>query len=428
MLGEDRRDDVVEGGLDQKVDVAHLLGKAIERTQQQRPDAGATGGTPDIHDASGPRRPTGRQPDRWPPIRHIMRRLRSRPRRSLPPFPQPSGRPREPRLSIIVNNHNYARYLDIALESALGQEGADVEVIAVDDGSTDGSREIIARHRERLRVVLQENLGQKAAFNAGFAAATGDIVMFLDSDDLLEHGTAARVVDAFRRDPGCARVVFRLAVVDGDGRATGACLPSAHMRLPQGDVRSELLAFPDDLAWPPTSGNAFASWALRHVMPLPVDDARTGGDHDLHTLVPLYGPVSVLTGIGGSYRVHGRNAQARHRLDVVRSRVILQQTERSHTALVHRAELLGYGRARPRSVTAAAHRLISVRLGGPGHPIPGDTRWRALAAGLLAAWGRVDVGVGRRAAYSGWFLAATLGPARAMRILADRAFQSTRSR
>lgn len=354
-------------------------------------------------------------------------RLRLRDRRILPPFPRPAGVPREPRLSIIVNNHNYEPYLQTALKSALGQEGADVEVVVVDDGSTDGSRQIIARHRERVRVVLQENLGQKAAFNAGFAAATGDVVLFLDSDDLLEPGTAARVVDAFSRDPAAARVVFRLAVVDDEGRTNGAYLPSAHMPLPHGDVRREVLAFPDDLAWPPTSGNAFATWALRHVMPLPVDDERTGADHDLHTLVPLYGPVIALTGVGGGYRVHSRNAYARNRLDVVRSRVAVQRTQRSHIALVRRAEELGYGRARPRSVTATAHRLISLRLGGPGHPIPGDTRWRVLAAGLAAAWGRVDVGLARRAAYAGWFLAATLGPARAVHILADAAFQSPRS-
>jgi hypothetical protein len=330
-------------------------------------------------------------------------------------------------VSIVVNNYNYARFLPDALDSATGQRGEAVEVIVVDDGSTDDSRAVIDGYAGRVRVILQENRGQKAAFNAGFSAATGDIVMFLDSDDVLGPLTASAVAKAFAEEPATARVVFRLAVVDADGRETGACTPSTSVRLPDGDVRASMLAFPDDLAWPPTSGNAFAAWALHRVMPLRVDDERVDADHDLHTLVPLLGPVGSLPGIGGLYRVHGANAVARQTVDVDRSRGILRRTLRSHTALAELAGNLGYPPADPRSVTTAAHRLVSLRLGGPGHPIPGDSRRRALGAGLRAACGRFDVPVRRRAAYGAWFLAAALGPRRAVRVLADAAFQSTRT-
>ena len=288
-------------------------------------------------------------------------------------------------MSIVVNNHNYARFLPDALDSALGQRGVNVEVIVVDDGSTDDSREVIARYADRTVVVLQENLGQKAAFNAGLAAATGDIVMFLDSDDLLEPQTAAAVTEVFAKEAGTARVVFRLAVIDSDGRRTGAYVPSAAMPLPHGDVRARTLAFPDDLAWPSTSGNAFAAWALRRVMPLPLDDDLVNADHDLHTLIPLLGPVAALREVGGSYRVHGRNAVARQTVDVEQSRSVLTRTQRSHRALADLARRLGYPAANPRSVTTVAHRLVSLRLGGAGHPIPNDTRWLALRDGLVAA-------------------------------------------
>ena len=115
----------------------------------------------------------------------------------LPPFPRPPALlPREPLVSIIITNHNYARFLPSALSSALDQRGAEVEVIVVDDGSTDASREILARQGDEVRIVLQEREGQKAAFNAGFAIAKGDIIMFLDADDVLAPGTAAAVATA----------------------------------------------------------------------------------------------------------------------------------------------------------------------------------------------------------------------------------------
>jgi glycosyltransferase involved in cell wall biosynthesis len=329
-------------------------------------------------------------------------------------------------VSIVINNHNYARFLPDALDSAVDQQGKTVEVIVVDDGSTDDSREVIARYADRVVVVLQENLGQKAALNAGLAAATGDVVMFLDSDDLLEPHTATTVADVFAKEPATARVVFRLSVIDGDGRRLGTYVPSAHMPLPHGDVRARMLAFPDDLAWPSTSGNAFAAWALRRVMPLPVDDDRVNADHDLHTLIPLFGPVAALRDVGGSYRVHGRNAVARHTVDIEQSRSVLARTQRSHVALADLARRLGYPAAHPRSVTVVAHRLVSLRLGGRGHPIPNDTRWLALRDGLVAAWYRFDVPMRRRAAYAAWFIAAALGPARSLRALADATFQSLR--
>src|SRR3954451_14927363 len=159
--------------------------------------------------------------------------------------PVPLGR--KPRVSIVITNHNYHRFLGAALASALGQRDAEVDVIVVDDGSTDGSRELIARHEGPFRVILQDNLGQTAAMNAGFAAATGDVVLFLDSDDELRPGTAAAVADAFAARPEAVRVVFRLEIVDEVGQPSGAVVPSADMPLPDGDVRAAVLSHPDDL-------------------------------------------------------------------------------------------------------------------------------------------------------------------------------------
>ena len=87
-----------------------------------------------------------------------------------------------PALSVIINNFNYGDFVGAAIDSALDQ-GDGVEVIVVDDGSTDAFTSVIARYGTAITAVLQENAGQAAAFNAGFTASSGDVVVFLDADD-----------------------------------------------------------------------------------------------------------------------------------------------------------------------------------------------------------------------------------------------------
>src|SRR5215213_900396 len=89
----------------------------------------------------------------------------------------------EPLVSVIIDNYNYGRFLREAIDSALGQTYPRVEVIVVDDGSTDDSRAVIAAYGDRVVPVLKENGGQASAFNAGFAASRGELICFLDADD-----------------------------------------------------------------------------------------------------------------------------------------------------------------------------------------------------------------------------------------------------
>src|SRR6516165_1862808 len=88
------------------------------------------------------------------------------------------------RATIIINNYNYGRFLAAAIESALNQTYVNTEIVVVDDGSTDDSRQVIVGYGDRVRPVLKANGGQASAFNAGFAASTGDVICMLDADDL----------------------------------------------------------------------------------------------------------------------------------------------------------------------------------------------------------------------------------------------------
>tara|TARA_B110000967_G_scaffold78239_1_gene80926 strand:+ start:105 stop:758 length:654 start_codon:yes stop_codon:yes gene_type:complete len=88
-------------------------------------------------------------------------------------------------ISVIIPNYNGAKFLREAIDSALDQQGVELEVIVVDDGSTDDSREIIESYGDKIRTIFQHNQGACAARNAGLAIARGESVFFLDSDDLL---------------------------------------------------------------------------------------------------------------------------------------------------------------------------------------------------------------------------------------------------
>jgi glycosyltransferase involved in cell wall biosynthesis len=135
-------------------------------------------------------------------------RLTPRPRSvALDPRPAPLGRTR---VSVVIPCYNYGRYLPDAVASALEQPGVDVEVIIVDDQSTDDSHEIaeaLAGSDERIRVLQNKaNSGHVRSFNAGWAVSTGELVVKLDADDLLTPGSLARAAALFEAQPSVTLV------------------------------------------------------------------------------------------------------------------------------------------------------------------------------------------------------------------------------
>src|SRR5947209_447543 len=97
-----------------------------------------------------------------------------------------------PVLTIAINNHNYGRFLADAVDSALAQTYSEVEVVVVDDGSTDESSEVIRQYGPSVRAIFQERQGHAAALDTGLGAASGEIVCFLDADDILLPETIER--------------------------------------------------------------------------------------------------------------------------------------------------------------------------------------------------------------------------------------------
>src|SRR5262245_52688670 len=211
-------------------------------------------------------------------------------------------------VSIIIDNYNYARFLADAIDSALGQTYLHTEVIIVDDGSTDHSREVIASYGKRVIPVCKANGGMSSAYNAGFAASRGEVVVFLDSDDLLLPTAVANSAPLFR-DPDVGKVHWPLWEVDERGRKTGNVIPT--QALAEGNFRERTLAEgPDAYLSPPTSGNAWSRRLLQRVLPAPEPEYRQHADTYLATLAPLFGTVARLAEPQALYRIHGSNDYA----------------------------------------------------------------------------------------------------------------------
>jgi glycosyltransferase involved in cell wall biosynthesis len=107
-----------------------------------------------------------------------------------------------PVVSIVTPSYNHAPFLEETLASVLEQDYPALEYVVVDDGSTDNSVEVIRRYADRLAWwTSQENAGQAAALNRGFAHTTGDFLAFVNSDDTLLPGAVSALVEAFGDDP-----------------------------------------------------------------------------------------------------------------------------------------------------------------------------------------------------------------------------------
>lgn len=134
--------------------------------------------------------------------------------------PEPTLQPADALVSVVIPSFNYGTYLPAAVGSALGQEGVRIEVIVVDDASTDGSLSTamaLAASDSRVTVIAhRNNSGPVKTFNDGLAVATGTYIVRLDADDLLTPGSIARALAVFHAYPSVGLVYGRPVHFSGD--------------------------------------------------------------------------------------------------------------------------------------------------------------------------------------------------------------------
>ncbi|MEO0984905.1 MAG: glycosyltransferase [Cyanobacteria bacterium J06639_14] len=203
-------------------------------------------------------------------------------------------------VTVVVSNYNYGRFIAEAIESVLNQTYQNFELIVVDDGSSDNSRDIIQSYGDRLIPIFQENAGQGAAFNAALTQAHGEIICFLDADDYYRADKLAKVVAAFAAHPEWVQISHGRTSIDADGNILG----HDPTFFSQGDVKPLLLKW-GRYAWAITSALAYRRAVLDQVLPIP--PRPRAADTYLTATVPFYGPVGVLPEPLMFYRKHGKN-------------------------------------------------------------------------------------------------------------------------
>jgi glycosyltransferase involved in cell wall biosynthesis len=325
----------------------------------------------------------------------------------------------QPLVSIVVNNFNYSRFLPAAIDSALAQSYAPVEVVVVDDGSTDNSREVISGYGDRVSAIFKPNGGQASAFNAGFCASHGSIVMFLDADDVLLPNAVEEVVRAWH--PGVAKAQFVLAHIDAQGRALGGVAPYSPAQMPEGDIRNSILDAGGYIGVP-TSGNAFARAVLDRLLPLPESQWHQAADAPLLILAPFLGEVVSLRKTLGCYRIHESNlGMLDEELDSrkLRVKIIIDlQREWALSEFASRSRFTIPLNWAAREPAHLKYRLASLRVDPTHHPIMDDRPIRLMLMGIRVSWRNSKYNFRSRLFHTLWFpLVALLPQAAAAKII-----------
>jgi len=212
------------------------------------------------------------------------------------------------KLSVVMSNYNGARYLDDAIDSVISQNYSAFEFLVIDDGSTDTSREIIDAASNRYgniirRHYFEKNQGQGACLNFGINHVDGEVVSFMDSDDLWLPGKLESVADAFQRNPGAVMYQHNLMIMQG----TEITDRKFRDILVEGNYYLHTLKNRELPLFVPTTGLSIRRDCLQKVLPIP-DVFRVCADGYLTRTSMCWGDITSNAGCYGIYRVHEKNS------------------------------------------------------------------------------------------------------------------------
>ena len=317
------------------------------------------------------------------------------------------------KLSIIIANYNYCDFVGAAIESALAVDWSDKEVIIVDDASTDASRDIIQGFCDRVTAYFRPKSHQLGAHIFGFEQSSGEIIIFLDSDDLLETEVMREIAKVWR--PGVAKVQYRMNLIDATGAQLGFAIPQFP---PREDPKRLRCAFLRTVAYttPPGSGNAYSRDFVRKVFTfgptIPQSDAS------FLTLAPILGDVLTIRKPLGRYRIHEASYGGMRSLDPSKLRKQLyQDVEKARLfASVCRQLAVPVRRDPLRcNLNHLQYRIASYLVDPSAHPFPEDTRSRLVYRLISSATISSQMRLRDRAILIAWTITCTLGPPRLRR-------------
>jgi glycosyltransferase involved in cell wall biosynthesis len=212
----------------------------------------------------------------------------------------------KPVVTVLVDTYNHERFIEEALASVLGQDfpPEQMEILVVDDGSTDRTPEIVRKFAPRVRLIRKENGGQASAFNAGISEAQGEIVAFLDGDDWWAADKLKRVVEAMAADPEVGIVGHGIIMVKRDGHNETEVLREGFRF--QADTLEGARLFRLRRSLLGTSRMTIRTEVLRRIGPVP-NSIVIEADEYLFTLAAALCVAKILPKPLAYYRLHDAN-------------------------------------------------------------------------------------------------------------------------
>ena len=210
-----------------------------------------------------------------------------------------------PVVSVIINNYNYGRFVGDAISSVLQQSYDRIQLIVVDDGSSDESRAVIESYGKAIVTLFKANRGQASAFNAGFDKSSGEIICFLDADDLFLPHKVERIVEGYA-DEATGWCFHPLQSVDTTARPISGP-PDIRYETGRYDFRREYLRGKPVFWAAPTSGLTFRRQLLQKLLPMPLH-IRITADNYLTFSTPAFAPGFYISERLSLQRIHGANA------------------------------------------------------------------------------------------------------------------------
>ena len=199
-----------------------------------------------------------------------------------------------PKVSIITPSYNQALFLERTIRSVLAQDYPNIEYIIIDGGSSDGSREIIEKYADRLAYwQSQKDKGQTDAINQGFARASGEILVWLNSDDVLYPGAVGAAVSYLQKHPEIGMVYGDCDWINADDSVIGR-FPAAQTDLKK--LRRGYVHIPQQASF-------FRAALWRKVGPLD-DSFYFAMDYDLWTRLASHQPLLYVQEVWAGFRLH----------------------------------------------------------------------------------------------------------------------------
>jgi glycosyltransferase involved in cell wall biosynthesis len=222
-----------------------------------------------------------------------------------------------PLVSVLTSNYNYGRYIGEAIESVLRQTYPKLELIVCDDGSTDDSCDVVQEYvnRDRRVTLLRKaNGGQASGYNAAYRVSRGDVICFLDADDIYCPNKLERVVQAFREHPDAGFAGHKLIRVDEQRQPLG--ISPLVARMPAGWQGEYMLHNAGFLAYlAPGGGISLRREIAEFIFPLPDTGIMSRyGDAPPMRLAPFITPLIAIEEGLAEWRCHGANYAHRRTL------------------------------------------------------------------------------------------------------------------